>query len=220
MANIVDSRGKICPLPVIDVKNAIKRNGLPVIALVDNEISRQNVEKMANQMNLAFQTDITDDGNFRILIQKVHTDVLNSVLNNENKKDDFFGASILNNDDLQNDYSPVTDKKTVVVISSEFMGKGDDELGAVLMKGFIYSLTQLDKAPDTIILYNGAAKLSSQNDITINDLKVLEENGTEILTCGTCLSHYNLTDKLAVGQITNMYVISEKIMNAGKVINL
>ena len=86
------------------------------------------------------------------------------------------------------------------------------------MKGFVYALTQLDEAPATVLLYNGGAKLSCEGADTVEDLKVLAQNGTEILTCGTCLNHYGLADKLAVGSVTNMYAIAETMANAGKVI--
>ena len=86
--------------------------------------------------------------------------------------------------------------KVVVVISSRKMGEGDDELGSILMKGFVYALTQQEKLPSTILFYNGGA----------------------FLTCGTCLNHYGLTEKLQVGEITNMYVIAEKMTQAKVVV--
>ena len=67
-------------------------------------------------------------------------------------------------------------------------------------------------------MYNGGAKLSVEGSDSLEDLKLLESQGVEILTCGTCLNHYGLTEKLAVGNVTNMYVICEKMMQAGKVV--
>ena len=96
------------------------------------------------------------------------------------------------------------------------MGSGDDELGAVLMKGFIYALSQQDELPKTILFYNGGAKLTCEEAPTLEDL--LEANGVEILTCGTCLNHYGLTEKLKVGGVTNMYVIAEKMMQADLIV--
>ena len=80
MATIVDARGKACPQPVIDTKNAIREHGAPVITLVDNDIARQNVEKMAAQMGLAAVTDVMEDGTFRIVLQPVASEVLGAVL--------------------------------------------------------------------------------------------------------------------------------------------
>ena len=220
MATIVDARGKACPQPVIDTKNALKEHGAPVITLVDNEIARQNVEKMAAQMGLSAVSDTMEEGAFRIVIQPVSADVLGSVLGG--------GAEPAASGNLRPeaqpcltcmpmDFAPVGGP-TVVALSSNCMGSGDDTLGAALMKGFVYALTQLDTAPDTVLLYNGGAKLSVEGAETVNDLRLLAENGTEVLTCGTCLNHYGLTDRLAVGEVTNMYVIAEKLSGAGKVI--
>lgn len=218
MATIVDARGKACPQPVIDTKNAIREHGAPVITLVDNDIARQNVEKMAAQMGLAAATDVMEDGTFRIVLQPVASEVLGAVLGG--------GTEPAASGNMRPEPCPVCTPMdfppvggpTVVALTSSCMGTGDDTLGAALMKGFVYALTQLDRAPDTILLYNGGAKLSTEGAETVADLKILAENGCEVLTCGTCLNHYGLTDKLAVGEVTNMYVIAEKLTNAGKVI--
>ena len=107
---------------------------------------------------------------------------------------------------------------TVVVIASDKMGEGAEELGKTLLKAFIFSLTQQDKLPKTILLYNGGAHLTCEGSPMLDDLKALEAEGVEILTCGTCLNFYGLTEKLAVGGVTNMYVIAEKMLNAGNVV--
>lgn len=109
-------------------------------------------------------------------------------------------------------------KNTVVAIASERMGHGNDELGKVLMKGFIFALSQLDELPSTILFYNGGATITTEGSPSLDDLKNMEAQGVEILTCGTCLDYYNLKDKLAVGSVTNMYTIVEKLANADKII--
>jgi selenium metabolism protein YedF len=98
------------------------------------------------------------------------------------------------------------------------MGTGNDDLGAVLIKGFIYALTQQDTLPQTILCYNGGAKLTCEGSPALEDLKSMEAQGVEILTCGTCLDYYGLKEKLQVGSVTNMYVIVEKLEAASKVI--
>ena len=177
MATIVDARGKACPQPVIETKNAIREQGTPVITMVDNDIARQNVEKMARQMGLAAESSQIDGG-WRILIQPVSSDVLSAVMND-------MGDALTNVlPDLEPapccPASPAAPAgPTVVVLSSSYMGTGDDTLGAALMKGFVYALTQLDTAPDTVLLYNGGAKLSCAGADTVDDLKVLEQNGAD-----------------------------------------
>ena len=98
------------------------------------------------------------------------------------------------------------------------MGDGDDELGRILMKSFLFAVTQLDQLPETILFYNGGAKLTVEGSESLEDLKKMEEQGTVIMTCGTCLDFYGIKDKLAVGTVTNMYSIVETLQNAGKVI--
>ena len=113
---------------------------------------------------------------------------------------------------------PAAQKKTVVVISADHMGEGDDELGRILLKGFLFALTQQEKLPSTLLFYNGGARVTCEGSPSLEDLKNLAALGVEILTCGTCLSHYGLTDRLQVGGVTNMYVITEKQMQADLVL--
>ena len=98
------------------------------------------------------------------------------------------------------------------------MGLGNDELGATLMKGFIYAVSQLDELPKTMLFYNGGAKLTVEGSASLEDLKSLQAQGVEILTCGTCLNFYGLSDKLAVGEVTNMYAIVEKLNGASHIV--
>ena len=86
------------------------------------------------------------------------------------------------------------------------------------MKGFIYALSQQEEVPATSLRYKGGAKLSCEESPSLEDLRSLEAQGVEILTCGTCLNHYGLTDKLKVGDVTNMYVIAEKMTQADLIV--
>lgn len=206
MEFLVDARGKACPLPVIETRNALREHGAPVVTLVDNDIARQNVEKMARQMGLNAAAQ-QEEGCWRITLTA--------------GQEKGFAPDSQEVADLMEHIPPCTvpaQGPTVVVLSSDEMGMGDEVLGRALMKGFVYALTQLDEAPDTVLLYNGGAKLSVEGAETVADLKTLEEAGAEILTCGTCLNHYGLTEKLAVGSVTNMYVIADTLSKAGKVI--
>ena len=106
-------------------------------------------------------------------------------------------------------------KGVVVVLSSNEMGQGDLALGRLLMKGFVYALTQQDRLPKTVLLYNSGAYLSCEGSENLEDLKSMEAQGVEILTCGTCLNHYGLAEKLKVGGVTNMYEITERMTAAG-----
>ena len=105
-------------------------------------------------------------------------------------------------------------------ISSNKMGNGNDELGEVLMKGFIYTLTESKPYPKSILLVNSGVKLSTENYDTIGNLKILEEAGVEILSCGTCLDYYGLKESLKVGSVTNMYTIVDIMKNSSQTISI
>ena len=107
---------------------------------------------------------------------------------------------------------------TVVAIGANTMGTGAEELGKTLLKAFVFALTQQDKLPKTVLFYNGGASLTCEGSPMLEDLKTLESEGVEIMTCGTCLNYYGLTEKLAVGSVTNMYAIVEKLIHAGNVV--
>jgi selenium metabolism protein YedF len=116
------------------------------------------------------------------------------------------------------DCAPDKRRNTVVAVSSDAMGRGSDELGQILMKGFLYALSQLEELPKALLFYNGGAHLTTEGSPSLEDLKNMEAQGVQILTCGTCLDYYGLTDKLAVGGVTNMYSIVETLAAADKVI--
>ena len=106
----------------------------------------------------------------------------------------------------------------LVVLSASTMGTGDPKLGSSLMKAFVFALTKQDQLPDTILCYNSGASLTCEGADTLEDLKLLESEGVTILTCGTCLDFYGLKEKLAVGGVTNMYDIVERMENAAQII--
>ena len=109
-------------------------------------------------------------------------------------------------------------KGMLVVLSGNTMGSGDSRLGTSLMKAFVFALTKQDQLPDTILCYNTGAYLTCADSDTLEDLKLLESEGVTILTCGTCLDFYGLKEKLAVGGVTNMYDIVERMENASRII--
>ena len=115
--------------------------------------------------------------------------------------------------------TPDTKKKgMVVVLSANVMGTGEEKLGKALMKAFVFALTRQDVLPETILCYNTGAYLTCEGADTLEDLKSLEAEGVNIMTCGTCLDFYGMKEKLALGSVTNMYEIVETMENAGKLI--
>lgn len=110
------------------------------------------------------------------------------------------------------------DKNIVIFISSEGMGRGDDELGGILMSVFLDSLSQFKGEVSHALFVNGGAKLTLESSSVLEQLRQLEQMGTQVLTCGTCLKHFGSENELAVGQVTNMVAIIETLSKAGKII--
>ena len=109
----------------------------------------------------------------------------------------------------------------VLVVSSERMGRGEhDELGTVLIRSFFHTLGEVERLPDTILFYNSGVKLVAEGSPVLDDLQALAGRGIEMLACGTCLGYYDLTDKVAVGEVSNMYTIAETMLGAGKTVHL
>ena len=202
MEKNVDCRGMACPLPVVNAKKAAEdlKPGDILIVRVDNEIAVQNLTRMAAGHKLAAQAEKRSEKEFAVTIQ------VTSVVDEAPQQEP--------------ELTCVPDSRAdfVVAVDTDMMGRGSEELGRTLMKGFLFALSQLESLPRTILFYNGGAKLTVEGSGSLEDLKAMEAQGVEILTCGTCLNHYGLTEKLAVGGVTNMYAIVEKLSGAGKVI--
>lgn len=191
----INAMGKVCPLPVIETKKALKseegKNGVEI--MVDNEIATQNLSKMAEQMKLSHSVETISTTEYRVTI----------------------GGT---GEEPQTVKSKVgTTEGYVVAIGSDKMGTGEDELGKKLMQSFIYALAEQDDIPEKILFYNAAVYLTSKDSGSLEDLKALEAGGVEILSCGLCTNFYGITEDLGVGSITNMYRIVE-IMRTSQVV--
>ncbi|WP_418985390.1 sulfurtransferase-like selenium metabolism protein YedF [Agathobaculum sp.] len=197
----VNAIGDACPIPVVKTLNALKGLGGAgtVQTLVDNEIAVQNLTRLAESKGCTIETEKRSEKEFCVTITTA-------------------GAVAAAENEEISCIVPAAKKKTVVVVSADHMGEGGEELGRILIKGFLFALTQQEHLPSTVLFYNGGAKLTTEGSASLEDLKTLEANGVEILTCGTCLDYYGLKDKLAVGGVTNMYVIVEKQMQADLVL--
>lgn len=193
----LDETGKACPIPVIETKRLLEASpaGTAVEVIVDNPTAVENLAKFAEQRRYGFSRGEQNPGDFRVVLTKTSDAPAAAPAAGGARR-------------------PVK----VVVVSSRTMGEGDERLGATLLKGFLYALTEQDAWPDTVLFYNGGAFCTTEGSESVPDLKKLEDAGVEILTCGTCMNHYGLTDKLAVGGVTNMYRIVELQLAADTVI--
>lgn len=109
-------------------------------------------------------------------------------------------------------------KKIAVMICTDSIGTGEEELGHNLMKSYIYSLTEADDKPSAMMFLNKGVNLTTTGSPVLEMLRQLEADGTELLTCGACLDYYGLTDELRVGEVTNMYYNVELMHEADNTI--
>lgn len=200
----VNAIGDACPIPVVKTKNAIRElGGSGVVEVsVDNEIAVQNLLKMAKQKEYeaAFE-------------KKSNTEYIVTINVNGGEASD---AKPVTKATVKSDEIKL--KETIVVIDSDKMGDGDEEFSKTLLKGFIYALSSQDIPPAKILFYNTGVRLTIEGSASIEDLKVLEKAGAKIYSCGACLNNYGLTEKLSVGEVTNMYDIVSYLMEADLVI--
>ncbi|RKW54068.1 MAG: sulfurtransferase-like selenium metabolism protein YedF [Lachnospiraceae bacterium] len=201
----VNALGDACPIPVVKTKNAIRElgSGGVVEVSVDNEIAVQNLNKMAKQKNYEFSYEKKSDTEYIVTIG----------INSDSKTDTNTVSKISG---TQKD--EISLKETVVVIDSDKMGDGDEEFSKTLLKGFIYALSSQDIPPAKIIFYNTGVKMTTEGSESIEDLKVLANAGAKIYSCGACLNNYGLTEKLLIGEVTNMYDIAGYLLNADLVV--
>jgi selenium metabolism protein YedF len=194
----IDARGLSCPKPVIETKKALEQ--IPegnIITLVDNSIARDNVSKLASSLHLHFTVE-EQDGNYQISIFK-------------GEYANYHDENVEKRPDLSN---------VVFLIGTDVLGEGDRDLGEILMKGYIYALTEYEPYPKAIIFVNSGVRLTIEGAATLPHLRQLQEMGSEIMICGTCLDYYGIKPLLAVGEVTNMYSIVEYMSEAGNTIKL
>lgn len=201
MEKIIDCRGVACPLPVVNAKKAAEalHGGDILTVLVDNEIAVQNLQRFASHKGFGVQSEKKAEKEFAVVMT--------------------IGEEQPQGEEPSVACAMDTRKKgMLVVLSANVMGSGDAKLGTSLMKAFVFALTKQDRLPETILCYNSGAYLTCEGADTLEDLKRLEAEGVTILTCGTCLDFYGLKEKLAVGGVTNMYDIVERMENAAAII--
>lgn len=109
---------------------------------------------------------------------------------------------------------------TVLLVAGESMGRGDDDLGRVLMRNHLHVLAEAGSRPDVIAFVNSGVKLACEGSPVLDDLRALAQAGVTLLLCGTCLAHFELKDKVAAGEVSNMFAITDTLLEAGKVISL
>lgn len=200
---IVDTKGQLCPAPLIATKKALKETALDesFIVLTDNETSFNNLSRFLRDNKTGFKVSETK-GVWTLTVTKTSTVISHPLA------EDYCSPSV----------SHFEKGNFVVVIASDKMGDGDDQLGHLLMNNFIMALKDLDSLPQKIVFYNKGVTLATHQSPVINHLKDLEKMGVELLLCATCISHFSLENSIGAGILSNMYVIAEAMTSAGKLI--
>jgi selenium metabolism protein YedF len=215
---LVDARGLACPQPVLQTRRALRAReelrarkelrgregqaaGGELTVIVDNDTAQKNVTRMAEKSGYVVQAERKDDGIYlRIGGQGAQGPAVET-------QEMAVGKAI------------PAEGPLVLFVASEHMGQGEHaELGNILIRAFFHTLGEVEPLPETIIFINSGIKLVTEGSPVVEDLEALCSQGIEVLACGTCLDYYGLKDKLAVGEISNMYTIAETLLGAGKVV--
>ena len=188
MNQTIDARNQACPKPVIMTKKQLDtmENG-KLTTIVDNEVAKENVSKLVKSLGYDFSIEEKDSDYYIHIDKGIIIDGSPKVVNSKELKDMAIG------------------------FSSNLMGGGDEKLGKILMQSFIYTVSETKPYPKTLLFYNEGVKLACKESEVLDDLKALEKEGVEIISCGTCLDFLNLKEDLKIGSISNMYTIYEKL---------
>lgn len=196
---IIDARGLACPAPVLQTKAAVEEADSEVVRIrVDNEAATQNVSLFLESRQ--YETAVEREGNEFVVTGR----------RTENSKSE---------ETPKNSADPEL-KKIMVMIATDRMGRGDDELGRKLMINFIKTLKEMGPELWRLVFVNNGVKLTVEGANTLEDVRALADEGLQILVCGTCLDYFNLLDKKQVGDTTNMLDIVTAMQLADKVINI
>jgi selenium metabolism protein YedF len=191
----IDCRGMACPQPVVTTKQALdqlEEGDLTVI--VDNPSSSENVERFAQSQRCSVRSEKKGQ-DFYVHIEKAGSK-----------------AGLERADQTEKV------KKVVVYINSDLLGTGEEALGSFLMKAFLKTLLDFEKKPDRLILINSGVRLASEDSKVLDTLRLLSEQGVQIVSCGTCLDFYKLREKMSVGTVSNMYEIIQSMLEADRLI--
>lgn len=194
----IDARGKPCPQPVIMTRKALAESA-EVMVIVDNATARENVTGMARSRGCNVRVEERSDGTY------IHISG---------------GAPTAEPTAAAPVACPAEGGLPVVLFSADVMGRGPEELGSILMRSFLHTLTEVSPCPEALIFVNTGVRLVVEGSPVLEDLRALASRGVRILACGTCLSYFDLKEKVAVGIVSNMYTIAETLLGADRVVSV
>lgn len=199
MNELVDARGLACPQPVVLTMRALSRTD-QVTVVVDNIAAVENVTRLARARGFGVETSERPDGTYLVLRRE--------------------GADTTDAPPTPTVAPRTEGPSTVVLVTSNALGEGSAELGERLIAAFFHTLPELAARPQAIVLMNSGVKLAVTGGRALDDLQALAALGVEILVCGTCLSYYELTERVAVGHVSNMYDIATLLLETGKILRI
>jgi len=191
----LDCRGQQCPQPVVQTRRLMLAQPASTLkVLVDDDVARDNVARLAKSLGYAASIDQSDT-TFEI-----------SLTPGEAPEKAVPNAA--------------SSGPTIIFIASDQMGNGDEKLGQILMKNFIFTLIEADKTPDAIYFVNNGVKLTVGGSDVIEALEKLANHGVDIASCGLCLEYFMVKEALAVGRVSNMLELVNALKGAGNIIRL
>jgi len=192
----IDCRGQACPAPVIATKRALEASPSGICVLLDDGAPRENVTRFAQTRGLTVTETPNGTGWSLQVTGKAGLAVAPQLPPEQ------------------------ASGERVLLITSDRMGEGADELGRLLMRNFLHTLLETAERPDRILFLNSGVLLTVQGAETIEALSALEALGVELFSCGVCLDFFKKKDQLAVGKVTNMFSTAEQLLAAASVIRL
>jgi selenium metabolism protein YedF len=200
---IIDTRGQLCPAPLIAARKALRETmeGEAFVLLTDNQTSFDNLSRFLKDNNSDVQVSKAE-GEWSMTITRRSGDITSV------SEIEYCSPSIAHFE--KGNY--------VIVVTSDKMGEGDEELGRLLMCNFIKAIKDLDRLPRKMVFYNRGVMIMTNDSPVIEHLRDLETMGVEMLLCSTCVNHYSLGSNVGAGKLSNMYTIAEVMTTAGNII--
>ncbi|MEW5913025.1 MAG: sulfurtransferase-like selenium metabolism protein YedF [Thermodesulfobacteriota bacterium] len=198
---MLDCKGLACPQPVMRTKELLaKQAPQQVQVLVDNAAASQNVSRFLQSQGYAAQ------------VSQQGKDYLVSGTRDPHQAVAAAPPEVFT--------CAPEDARLLIFIRADALGRGDDALGAGLMKNFLATLKEMGPTLWRLVFVNSGVKLCCAGAETLDSLRELEAAGVSILVCGTCLNHFGLLEAKQVGETTNMLDIVTSLQVAGKVVTV
>ena len=200
--HIIDARNKPCPKPVMMAQKATKLGYDSIQVILNSEVSATNVKRFMEKQGYKFSEEKAENGDIVLVCTKPDST-----------------KQQVTPEGVSTRASSIT-KDMALLITTSHLGRNDDELGEVLMKGFLSTIADMEQTPKVVALMNEGVLLALPESSTSESLSQLEEKGCHILVCGTCTNHFGVTEKIKLGTISNMFEITEHILETHKTITI